>query len=142
MNILTLDISIIAVPGLGAHPLGSWKSPKDYVVWLRDILPKDLEKGRILLYGYDTNLRSRNWKKSIDDLAKGFLEQIKGAHSNEYVSCAAKSLLPQPILTLVQSKKRPIIFLGHSLGGLVIKEVLPLSYRRKNFQFGQLENSG
>jgi len=68
--------SVIAVPGLGCHALGSWKSPKSDDVWLRDFLPKDVPNIRVLLYGYDTTLADSRSKQSIEDLGAAFLEQI------------------------------------------------------------------
>ncbi|KAJ4137869.1 hypothetical protein NW754_001514 [Fusarium falciforme] len=47
------EVDVIAVPGLGSHALGSWKSPNSDDVWLRDFLRKDVPNIRVLLYGYD-----------------------------------------------------------------------------------------
>ncbi|SPO06920.1 uncharacterized protein DNG_09614 [Cephalotrichum gorgonifer] len=62
------NVDIIAVPGLGSHPIASWKSPTRNNVWLRDFLPKDLPNIRVLLYGYDTKLPGSLSKQSIEDL--------------------------------------------------------------------------
>ncbi|RYO96491.1 hypothetical protein DL765_011580 [Monosporascus sp. GIB2] len=70
------DVDVIAVPGLGSHALGSWKSPNSDEVWLRDFLPKDVPNIRVLLYGYDTTLPGSLSKQSIEDLGGAFLEQI------------------------------------------------------------------
>ena len=37
-------------------------------MWLRDSLPKDLPKTRILVYGYDTRLANSTSFQSIDDV--------------------------------------------------------------------------
>ncbi|KAI6623871.1 hypothetical protein MCOR14_009448 [Pyricularia oryzae] len=70
------DVDVIAVPGLGSHALGSWKSPNSDDVWLRDFLAEDVPKIRVLLYGYDTTLANSQVKQSIEDLAATFLEQV------------------------------------------------------------------
>jgi hypothetical protein len=70
------DVDMIAVPGLGSHALGSWKSPNSDDVWLRDFLPKDVPNVRVLLYGYDTTLPGSLSKQSIEDLGGALLEQI------------------------------------------------------------------
>lgn len=72
-----LHCSVIAVPGLGGHAIGSWKSPSDNDVWLRDYLPNDVPNIRVLLYGYDAPLLRNDSKDSIEDLGKRFLESIK-----------------------------------------------------------------
>ncbi|KAJ5900022.1 hypothetical protein N7495_004766 [Penicillium taxi] len=104
------DVDIIAVPGLGSHALGSWKSIDSDEVWLRDFLPidlpEDLPKVRVLLYGYDTTLLNSLSKQSIEDLGGALLEQINAFRANDGTS------------------RRPIVLIGHSLGGLLIKELL------------------
>ncbi|SPO05328.1 uncharacterized protein DNG_08015 [Cephalotrichum gorgonifer] len=108
------DVDIIAVPGLGSHPLDSWKSPYGNKVWLRDFLPADLPNIRVLLYGYDTTLRGSLSKQSIADLGSAFLEQIVAYRSRD------------------GTPHRPIILIGHSLGGLVIKEALVRARKKHN----------
>jgi len=78
--------SVIAVSGLGGHPLGSWKSRYGPEVWLRDILPLDIPDIRVLLYGYDTDFVASKSKKSILDLALSFLEAVKTVRSDKAVS--------------------------------------------------------
>ncbi|KAI6623869.1 hypothetical protein MCOR14_009446 [Pyricularia oryzae] len=70
------DVDVIAVPGLGSHALGSWKSPNSDDVWLRDFLPEDVPNIRVLLYGYDTTLVNSRSKQSIEGLGVTFLEQV------------------------------------------------------------------
>ncbi|KAH7016248.1 ankyrin repeat-containing protein, partial [Microdochium trichocladiopsis] len=108
------DADIIAVPGLGSHALGSWKSPNSDDVWLRDFLPKDVSNIRVLIYGYDTKLPGSLSKQSIRDLGRTLLEQINAFRGNDGTA------------------RRPIIFIGHSLGGLLIKEALIRARRPSN----------
>ncbi|PQE34078.1 Tetratricopeptide-like helical domain protein [Rutstroemia sp. NJR-2017a WRK4] len=98
------SIDIIAVPGLGNHSIGSFKAKDKDHVWIRDFLPKDIPSARILVYGYDTSIKNANAKHSIPDLAKSFLMEL-------------------------QTSQRPIIFVAHSLGGLLVKEALYLALR-------------
>lgn len=98
-----VSISIIAVTGLAGHAFGSWKSRTSGKMWLRDFIPSDIANARILTYGYDTHLAGSNSNAHINDYARQFLETIADARCEE--------------------PHRPIIFIGHSLGGLVIKEV-------------------
>ncbi|KAI4154500.1 MAG: hypothetical protein LQ340_001657 [Diploschistes diacapsis] len=71
------DVDVIAVPGLGSHAIGSWKSPSGDDLWLRDYLPRDIPNIRVLLYGYDTSLLGGDCKDSIEDLGIRFLESVK-----------------------------------------------------------------
>lgn len=76
-HLCQLYYSVIAVPGLGSHAIGSWKSPSDNDLWLRDYLPDDVPNIRILLYGHNTSLLGNESKDSIEDLGIRFLESIK-----------------------------------------------------------------
>jgi len=69
---------IIALPGLGSHALGAWKSPTGHDVWLRDLLPKDEKLARTIIYGYDTDLsKGANWKNTIYELANSMLDSLQ-----------------------------------------------------------------
>ncbi|KAK3941484.1 hypothetical protein QBC46DRAFT_430783 [Diplogelasinospora grovesii] len=100
------DVDIVAVPGLGSHAIGSWKWPGSNAVWLRDFLPRDVPDIRVLVYGYDTSLLGSMSKDSIEHLGIRFLESLKAFREG------------------TSTDQRPIIFIGHSLGGLVVKEAL------------------
>lgn len=72
-------------------------------MWLRDFIPMDIPHARILTYGYNTQLAESQCNARISEYASQFLETLKDARHGE--------------------PHRPIIFIGHSLGGLIIKEV-------------------
>ncbi|KAI5850552.1 ankyrin repeat-containing domain protein [Morchella snyderi] len=101
-------VDIIAVTGLAGHAFGSWRSRAGYGMWLRDFLPSDMEengyRARVFTYGYDTTLIGSHSHAGIDHFSKQFIEAVKGARSK----CSS----------------RPLILIGHSLGGLVIKEAI------------------
>jgi len=78
-------LSVVAVPGLASHAIGSWRSKTNNIVWLRDYLPVDVPNVRVLLYGYDTSLvrdDSKYSKDSIETLGQRFLESIMGFRSD------------------------------------------------------------
>jgi hypothetical protein len=81
---------VVAVPGLGCHPLGTWKASESVDVWLRDFLPNDVPDTRVLLYGYDTTLNKSDSKQSIVDLAKTLLEHVKAFRNTTSVSVLIK----------------------------------------------------
>ncbi|CAG9999233.1 unnamed protein product [Clonostachys byssicola] len=107
-----VDIDIIVIPGLGCNAIGSWRNSKTNKIWIRDFLPQDLPNIRVLLYGYDTTLPGSHSKQSIADLGNSLMETVTAFRSK------------------TQTLRRPIIFIGHSLGGLLIKEALLLSRRK------------
>lgn len=79
-------------------------------MWLRDFLPEAIPTARILTYGYDSKLLDNNSTASIVEFSRNFLEALTSARASN------------------EERFRPIIFVGHSLGGLVIKEVRTLQF--------------
>jgi hypothetical protein len=103
-------IDIVAVHGLNGHCETTWTAGNgiDSVNWLRDLLPHDLPNARILSWGYDAN-----------------------THSGSRVSCQylfdhARTLVSDLCLErqITETSKRPIIFVAHSLGGIIVKSAL------------------
>ncbi|KAF7529190.1 hypothetical protein G7054_g9937 [Neopestalotiopsis clavispora] len=101
------EADCIAISGLSSHPFGSWqpKGETKTFMWIRDALPKSLPTIRPILYGYDTTLVNSNSFQSILDLALGLLRHIE---ANGWESPTSK----------------PLMFLAHSLGGIVLKQAL------------------
>ena len=99
-----IEADIIALTGLAGHAFGSWAASPH--MWLRDFLPKDLPRARILLYGYDSNLAGSQSKNILTDLSSNFVVKLHTMRS------------------LSRSEYRPIILIGHSLGCLIIKDAL------------------
>ncbi|KAI1391513.1 uncharacterized protein F4822DRAFT_396967 [Hypoxylon trugodes] len=98
-----VDVDIIAVTGLAGRAFGSWKTKSQADMWLRDFLPHSVPTARIMTYGYDTRLPGSYSEAAITDLSRKLLESIKTTRDET-------------------SKNRPLILIGHSLGGLVVKQ--------------------
>ena len=77
-------------------------------MWLRDLLPLDIPDARIMTWGYDSEAQT----------AKHFLRMMMYSHPDDLLS-ALFSLRQD-----TKSNNRPIIFVCHSLGGVVVKEAL------------------
>ncbi|KFY85713.1 hypothetical protein V500_08165 [Pseudogymnoascus sp. VKM F-4518 (FW-2643)] len=75
-------------------------------MWLRDYLPRDAPNARILTYGYYSKLQ--------DGTAVNILQD----HTNKFVHGL------MDMREEGQCDSRPIIFIGHSLGCLIIKKTL------------------
>jgi len=97
------DINVLAVSGLGSHAFGSFVHKKDGHMWLRDGLPRHLPTARVMIYGYESGLQRSTSVANLGDLASSLRIAIVG---------------------LLQSQKQRVILIGHSLGGLLIKEAL------------------
>lgn len=101
--------SIVAVPGLGGHAFGSLKERGGEHMWLRDTLPFELDNeatgrpmARVMTYGYDASVANSPSTQNLEGLGTSL----------------RSSLLP----LAASPKTWPIVFIAHSLGGLVVKE--------------------
>lgn len=71
------SVDIIVVPGLGTHPLGSFRSKRNMKISVRDWLSLDIPEARILLYGYDSKVFDNTQdKSSVQDLARTLLDAV------------------------------------------------------------------
>lgn len=78
---------------------------KNGTYWPLDLLPEKCPQARICVYGYDTLIAGygRVNKNNLYQIAKDFLYELP-LHRDENI---------------------PLLFVAHSLGGLVVKEVIP-----------------
>lgn len=98
--------SIVAVHGLNpknkdSHAEKTWTAGDK--LWLRHFLAPKLPEARILLFGYNSNVSSHSNAMHIGDHATNLLNRLVGKRS--------------------ENPGRPIVFVAHSLGGLVVKKV-------------------
>ncbi|KAK4449170.1 hypothetical protein QBC34DRAFT_406129 [Podospora aff. communis PSN243] len=91
---------------------------KPHVYWPRDLLPLSLPQARVLTFGYDSRVRHR-FASSVD----------KGT-----VCDFAWDLLLALERCRRETSPRPLLFVAHSFGGIVVKEMLR---RSKSCQLGQ-----
>ncbi|OLN82235.1 Ankyrin repeat domain-containing protein 17 [Colletotrichum chlorophyti] len=119
-----IDVDIVFVPGLGAHPEDSWKSDSGFN-WAtgiydgisksssesaskKDGLARDFPRARILLYQYESAwVGDLKVKTFMRDIAKSMLEGLQANRQG--------------------IRDRPIVFIGHSMGGLVIAKAITLA---------------
>ncbi|KAH7082904.1 hypothetical protein BKA63DRAFT_501828 [Paraphoma chrysanthemicola] len=110
-----LAIDIIAVHGLGGDSHNTWTDNKSGKLWLRDLLPdsEGFGNARIMTFGYD----ARPWLRP-------------GSNTTARSFTFAESLLSEIRslrLTTDTPEGKPIMFIGHSLGGIVIKKALVIA---------------
>ena len=105
--------SIIAVHGLNPrskndrdHAWDTWRKPSGTQgrLWLRDDLPQYLPEPRIFLYEYNSTAVYGKDRDTFIGKASELLEAIR--------------------IEREDIESRPILFLGHSMGGLLIKQAL------------------
>ncbi|KAM0321481.1 hypothetical protein ACHAQA_010095 [Verticillium albo-atrum] len=112
-------VDVVAISGLGGHAFGSFKERGGEHMWLRDGLPHDLTgentghpMARLITYGYASGIANSTSMQNLEDLATSF-------HAS--------------LLQLASSPTtRSIIFIAHSLGGLIVKQTLITLSKSKN----------
>lgn len=122
-------------------------------MWIRDYLPRDAPNARILTYGYPSNLQGNTSISTLQDYTTNFVQSLIGMRDSAEVRgvpCVSfMSTIPQKkwnencadnipsakaggrntphlpgALHTNTGDDRPIIFIGHSLGCLIIKKAL------------------
>ncbi|QDS77953.1 hypothetical protein FKW77_001558 [Venturia effusa] len=101
-------VDIIAVHGINGDYEHTWTHKKNGTLWLRDLLLNDTEipaNTRVFSYGYDSLVYFSHSTAKKEDYARGLLQALKGIRKKNMSS-------------------RPLIFICHSMGGLVVKQAL------------------
>ncbi|KAJ5170886.1 uncharacterized protein N7500_003669 [Penicillium coprophilum] len=103
------DLDIVFVHGLTGNREKTWMH-ENGTLWPRDLLAKDLSKARIMTFGYDIDIFS--------------FTSITFSHRlYDHSQSLAYAIVSQRI----DCSSRPILFIAHSLGGLVCQQALILS---------------
>ena len=105
--------------GLGGHREKSWTATNGSF-WLRDSLPEEIPYARILTYGYNADITRQNLRQwthqTLPTQAETLLQELTRS---------------RPVM---QTENRPVIFICHSLGGLIVKNALILA-NQHNFDY-------
>ncbi|KAI0113988.1 hypothetical protein GGR51DRAFT_578246 [Nemania sp. FL0031] len=108
------EVDIIFVHGLGGDRIKTWAcgGQPDGKLWPRDLLPIDCPTARILSFGYNADFAKFYPapepiapELTIDDYSTSLLEALKTLRGET-------------------QSERPIIFVAHSMGGLVVTNAL------------------
>ncbi|KAI8950495.1 hypothetical protein F4801DRAFT_579348 [Xylaria longipes] len=114
-----IAVDLVFVHGLHEPGRDAWVDPASGVMWMRDLFPHDKHKARLLLYEYDA-----------DRLVAPGGPDVNGVF-DEAVSLVNHLIASRE---LQQAERRPIIFVCHEFGGLLVKRALAYSHSRKDFR--------
>lgn len=99
-----INADIVFVHGLNGHREKTWSHSS--ILWPKDLLPQDLPNARIITWGYNANVAPISGLSSQNSLhghARNLLLHLERLREEDY------------------ERSRPVVFIGHSLGGLVVK---------------------
>jgi len=108
---------IVAVHGLGGDSFSTW-THSNGTIWLKSLLSKDIPSARIMTYGYDVGKFTKARTERSFTFAEGLLTELRDERSGK-------------------AQFRPLIFIAHSLGGIVVKKALIISGQRHT-QYGEI----
>ncbi|RDW65601.1 hypothetical protein BP5796_10293 [Coleophoma crateriformis] len=95
---------VVLVTGLAGHAYGSWTAKSyPWQMWPRHYLCDDLPNCRTMTYGYDTRLLTVNSATKLD-YTRSFLDELETVRRN--------------------AKQRPVFFIAHSFGGILLANAL------------------
>jgi len=109
------DLDIIFVHGLMGDPYKTWE--KDGVFWPKQLLGAVLPNARIITYGYDAD---------VVRLFSAVSTNTIFAHSRGLIKAIHRSVSGQ-------ADKRPIMFVAHSLGGILVKDGLHWAKEQRDY---------
>lgn len=108
------EVDIVAIHGLNGTPFGTWMH-ENKTFWLKDLLAKDVRGARIFTYKYPSHVLFSKSKATTEEYAKSLLVNLKDNRNG------------------VGQDRRPIIFIAHSLGGIVCKQALIIANQDPTF---------
>ncbi|TLD28544.1 hypothetical protein PspLS_04037 [Pyricularia sp. CBS 133598] len=102
------QVDVVAIHGFGGGRRKTWtRGADENDCWLSTVFP-----GRVMLYGYDTSINSLPFRRrDIIREAKLLLQSLR--------ECRDK----------VEVSRRPVIFVSHGMGGLIVKAAIIIASR-------------
>ncbi|KAL7762718.1 hypothetical protein ACKLNR_009253 [Fusarium oxysporum f. sp. zingiberi] len=110
-------VDICAVHGLGGNAIDTWTANSGRM-WFRDFLPEheNLKSSRVMTFGYDSDLTDRSTVMELENWAETLLRSLNEVRTGE------------------KEKERPLLFVSHSLGGLVVRKAMARLHLTPNCQ--------
>ncbi|KFY69520.1 hypothetical protein V496_00173 [Pseudogymnoascus sp. VKM F-4515 (FW-2607)] len=106
-DVANARVDLIFLHGLTGHRERTWTATGENDPWFKSLLPKDLPTARIITYGYDAD---------VVNLTRVAGQNTVREHSTNLINDLAALRR--------DAAGRPIIFVAHSLGGLVCQDAL------------------
>ncbi|KAK3305960.1 Alpha/Beta hydrolase protein [Chaetomium strumarium] len=107
----TLDV--VLIHGLNGDYLKTWLHSATGVCWPRDLLPAVLPSARVLSFTYSADIYGNTSVTGIRGNANALLARLRDRRE--------------------RADGRPIVFVAHSLGGIILKQALYLSQHDRRF---------
>lgn len=110
------SIDVVAVHGLQGDPYKTWEHDNGSI-WLRDFLPADIPLARIMTFGYESTVAFSKSVAKLEDKSLELLNRLSAERGEAGMSIGGR---------------RPIVFICHNLGGVLVKKALILAHERSS----------
>ncbi|KAG4253672.1 hypothetical protein FPRO03_07632 [Fusarium proliferatum] len=117
----SFPVDIVAVHGLNGDAFSTWTHKPTGILWLRDLLPSYLPGCRVYTYGYPSKIFSQSSER-VQEYALNLLISLRDICEDS------------------ENAKRSVVFICHSLGGIVFKQALVTAHQ-DNHLYGEVLNS-
>ncbi|PNP78173.1 hypothetical protein FNYG_08490 [Fusarium nygamai] len=117
----SFPVDIVAVHGLNGDAFSTWTHKPTGILWLRDLLPSYLPGCRVYTYGYPSKIFSQSSER-VQEYALNLLISLRDIREDS------------------ENAKRSVIFICHSLGGIVFKQALVTAHQ-DNHLYGEVLSS-
>ena len=108
-------VDIVAVHGLRGDARRTWTDSKSKKSWLQDFLPMDIDVPRVMSLDYNAAAAFGNTTAEILDHARSLLGSLIARRINGTEAA------------------RPVIFVAHSLGGIIVKQALVIAHAEAEY---------
>lgn len=99
---------MVLIHGLNGHAQRTFTHPETFVYWPQDILPEKVPTARVLTYGYNSSTKNISEGQNVLDIALQLMVNLKDYRRGK------------------TEKQRDIVFICHSLGGIIAKKAILL----------------
>lgn len=125
---LTIHFSIVFVHGLAGDRLKTWTFEKDdyRCLWPQQLLPYDVPNCRVITWGYDADIVQLNpfHTVSTNDIEQHATQLCSNLqHLRSWNEQLVSGFRMRTMVTCSFLAKRPLVFVAHSLGGIIVKAV-------------------
>jgi triacylglycerol esterase/lipase EstA (alpha/beta hydrolase family) len=107
-------IDVVAVHGLQGDLYQTW-THENGTMWLESILPDKIPYARIMTFGYDSAIAFSSSEAMLEDKSIELINRLTMKRSS-----------------VKNGSTRPIVFVCHSLGGILVKRALILAHERSS----------
>ena len=125
-------VDIVFVHGLNGSPQRTWCNKERSIVWPTDLLPKEFPSARIFMYDHAAlKDNSSQESESTSDREYQALSYVWGDKSQ--VSADFDGFL-HGLDASREKHQPPIVFVAHSLGGLILRDALNREWRDRKLR--------